>query len=291
MDKTLIFLFKTTENQLKVLLLRKFQTPMNKSLLFIFVFAGIFFSSCEEKETPKNEDEVEIQVNPPHADFDVINSDPKAIEIADKVMKSMGGRENWDNTKYLKWNFFGQRLHYWNKETGDIRIEIPNSNAVFLMNINSLEGKVKLGDVEPTKADSLDKYLELGKEMWINDSYWMFMPFKLKDAGVTLKYKQKRMMMDNEYAHALELTFKNVGTTPDNKYIIFVDTYDYKVRQWDFYPTIEMEEPAFSTTWDNYLQYGNIELADTRSTDVLTDIAVFDELSETVFTSFDKPAK
>ena len=264
---------------------------MNKSLLFIFVFAGILFSSCGEKEVPKSEKIVKNEVNPAHLDFDVLHSDKKAIEIADKVMKSMGGRENWDNTKYLKWNFFGKRIHYWNKETGDIRIEIPTSDAVILMNINTLEGKIKLGDVEPTKEDSLDRYLELGKEMWTNDSYWMFMPFKLKDGGVTLKSKQKRMMLDNEYAHALELTFSGVGETPDNKYIIYVDTYDYKVRQWDFFPTPTMTQPAFRTTWGNYLKYGNLELADVRSTDTLTEIAVFEELSESVFTSFDKPAK
>lgn len=264
---------------------------MNKSLLFIFVFAGIFFSACGEKEVPKNENNVKDEVNPAHVDFNVLHSDEKAIEIADKVMKSMGGRENWDNTKYLKWNFFGKRLHYWNKETGDIRIEIPSSDAIILMNINTLEGKVKLGDLELTKADSLDKYLKLGKEYWTNDSYWMFMPFKLKDAGVTLKSKQKRMMKNNEYAYALELTFSGVGETPDNKYIIYVDTYDYKIRQWDFYPVPTMKEPAFSTTWGNYLQYGNIELADVRSTDTFTDIAVFEELSETVFTSFDKQVK
>lgn len=264
---------------------------MNKSLLLIFVFAGIFFSNCGEKEVEKSENIVKHEVNPAHVDFDLLHSDEKAMEIADKVMKSIGGRENWDNSKYLKWNFFGKRLHYWNKETGDIRIEILNSDAIILMNINTLEGKVKLGDVEPTKADSLEKYLELGKEMWTNDSYWMFMPFKLKDAGVTLKYKQKRMMKDNEYAYALELTFSGVGETPDNKYIIYVDTYDYKIRQWDFYPIPTMKEPAFTTTWENYLQYGNIELANVRSTDTLTDITVFEELSETVFTSFDKQVK
>lgn len=264
---------------------------MNKLIFFVFVIPVILLFSCEEKEVPKSEVKVKTEVNPAHADFDTLNSDKKAIEIANKVMISMGGRENWDNTKYLKWNFFGKRLHYWNKETGDIRIEVLNSDAVILMNINTLEGKVLLGDVEPTKSDSLDKYLELGKEMWVNDSYWMFMPFKLKDGGVTLKSKQKRIMLNNEYAHALELTFRGVGKTPDNKYIIYVDTYDYKVKQWDFYPTPTIKQPAFVTTWDNYLQYGNIQLADTRSTDTFTDIAVFDVLPQTVFTSFDKPAK
>ena len=264
---------------------------MIKYLIVIFILTGIFICSCDENEITINENKVEKEENPAHKDFNKVNSDTIAIEIADKVMTSIGGRENWDNTKYLKWSFFGKRLHYWNKETGDIRIEIQNSDAIILMNINTLKGKVKIGNVMPTESDSLNKYLELGKEMWTNDSYWMFMPFKLKDGGVTLKYKQKRMMQDNEYAHALEITFSGVGETPDNMYIIYVDTYNYKIRQWDFYPIPTMKEPAFSTTWNNYSKYGNIELASVRSTDTLTEIAVFEELAETVFTSFDKPVK
>ena len=59
---------------------------MNKSLLFIFVFAGILFSSCGEKEVQKSEKIVKNEVNPAHVDFDLLHSDKKAIEIADKVM-------------------------------------------------------------------------------------------------------------------------------------------------------------------------------------------------------------
>ena len=83
---------------------------MNKSLLVIFVFAVALFSACGEKEVTKSEENIEKEENPAHVDFDFLNSDEKAIEIADKVMKSIGGRENWDNTKYLRWNFFGKHM-------------------------------------------------------------------------------------------------------------------------------------------------------------------------------------
>ena len=56
------------------------------------------------------------------------------------------------------------------------------------MNIHSMKGKVKMGGEELSHPDSLSKYLEKGKNMWINDSYWLVMPYKLKDSGVTLKY-------------------------------------------------------------------------------------------------------
>jgi hypothetical protein len=44
--------------------------------------------------------------NTPQAGFDLENSDPKAIEIADKVMEACGGRAQWDNAHFLRWTFF-----------------------------------------------------------------------------------------------------------------------------------------------------------------------------------------
>jgi len=202
-------------------------------------------------------------------------------------MKAMGGRENWDNTKLISWNFFGNRIHYWNKETGDIRIEIPQEDAVILTNINTLEGKASIAGVQPTKGDSLDMYMNLAKEMWVNDSYWLFMPYKLKDSGVKLKYKQKLLMKNQEYAHALELTFNDVGFTPNNKYMIYVDPIDKLVIRWDFFQDTLMDNPVFSTTWEDYQQYGNILLSSKRSEDIISDIQVLETTPEGFFSDFE----
>ena len=37
-------------------------------------------------------------------------SDPKAIEIANKVMAAMGGEKAWNDTRHITWNFFGVRM-------------------------------------------------------------------------------------------------------------------------------------------------------------------------------------
>lgn len=44
------------------------------------------------------------------------------------------------------------------------------------------------------------------------------MPYKLKDSGVTLKYKGEGQTEEGEPAQVLVLTFKDVGVTPQNKY-------------------------------------------------------------------------
>ena len=54
---------------------------------------------------------------------------------------------------------------------------------------------------------------KLGKGQWINDTYWLVMPFKLKDSGVTLKYVGDGKTQAGDDADVLAMTFKNVGVT------------------------------------------------------------------------------
>ena len=76
--------------------------------------------------------------NPPAKGFNTAASDPKAIAVADQAMTALGGRKNWDATRYITWRFFGFRLHVWDKWTGDIRFE--QGELTVLMNIHSKEG-------------------------------------------------------------------------------------------------------------------------------------------------------
>ncbi|MES2796377.1 MAG: hypothetical protein V4683_10440, partial [Bacteroidota bacterium] len=173
--------------------------------------------------------------NPPADGFDLAGSDAKAIEIADNVMNSMGGRKNWDKTRYLTWVFFGNRKHVWDKWTGDVRVESIRDKSVTLVNINNNTGKVFRKGALVTEPDSVAKYLKMAKGQWINDSYWLLMPFKMKDSGVTLKYLGETKTQNNEDAFLLGMTFKEVGNTPQNRYQVWVTKNDNLVKQWAYY--------------------------------------------------------
>lgn len=230
------------------------------------------------------------QTNPAAAGFDQAGSDPKAVAIADQVMDAMGGRKNWDNTRYITWNFFGFRKHVWDKWTGNVRIENVRDDLVVLMNINTDKGRIFKYGQEQTNSDSLVKYLKIGKGAWINDSYWLVMPYKLKDSGVTLKYLGDEKTKDGKDADLLQLTFKGVGNTPDNKYKVWVDKQNHLVWQWAYYPRFDAEKPGFVLPWIDYQKQGKIMLSGERGERDLTEIKVMEKLPETVFTSFEKQA-
>lgn len=228
-----------------------------------------------------------IKGNPPAEGFNLTNSDAKAIAIADEVMAAMGGRQNYEKTRFIKFNFFGSRVHTWDKLTGDIRIDYQKEDKTLLMNIHSMEGKAMLGDTLIDKNHPrITELTKKGKGQWINDTYWLVMPFKLKDSGVTLKYVGEEMTQTGAKADVLAMTFKNVGVTPDNKYLVYVDKTSRLVTQWDFYGKAADTEPRFQIPWDGYTQHGLIQLSGGRGKYALTDIQVMEKLPAGALTEF-----
>ena len=257
------------------------QNDLFRQILTLCLLLALISCSSNEQHTEQIQAE-----NPPAEGFNTAVSDERAIEIADRVMEAMGGRNAWDATTYLVWNFFGRRKHFWNKSTGDIRIESIGDSSIYLLNIHSMEGQVsRFGQIEEN-SDTLKMLLERGKSLWINDAYWLVMPFKLKDSGVTLKYMGIDTMLNGNNAEVLELTFEDVGKTPENKYLVYVDQKDNLIGQWDFYANAKDTIPRFQIPWADYAPHGQILLSGNRGKYALTDISVPDSLAVEVFTTF-----
>ncbi len=225
---------------------------------------------------------VRAEKNPPAAGFDQAGSDARAMEIADRVMNAMGGRKHWDQVQTVAWTIFG-RSHVWNKWTGDYRLEADTTLVV--MNVNTSQGRVWQKGNEVVDAARRDEVLEKAKSIWINDSYWFVMPYKLKDGGVTLKYGGEKATQDGRPADVVVLTFKNVGDTPDNKYDVYVDRETGLVTQWSYYKSAADPEPRFTLAWSGWTNYDGVMMASGRGGERygVTDIRVSQENDPAAF--------
>ena len=86
---------------------------------------------------------------------ELVVGEPRALlELADAVMDALGGREAWDATRFVRWNFFGSRVHHWDRYSGDVRIHRPAGTdrqgdeypeMLILMNIKDGTGRVWVG--------------------------------------------------------------------------------------------------------------------------------------------------
>lgn len=247
-------------------------------LLLLSLTLTVAFAQKKNKKDP----------NPAAEGFNMAGSDAKAVELADEVMKAMGGRKAWDNTRYVSWNFFGSRRLTWDKWNGNVRIEGLRDGSLTLVNINTKQGKIFRNNAEITQPDSLTKYLGRGVSAWINDSYWLCMPYKLKDSGVTLKYLGEEKTDAGAAADVIQLTFEKVGDTPQNRYKVWIDKTSHLVVQWAYFQKAENEKPGFVNPWEDWTRHGNVLLSGGRGQRKITEIKVLASLPETVFTSLDK---
>lgn len=239
----------------------------------------LFLVACQ----PNQENtKIVIEGNPAAEGFNTADSDEKAIQLADAVMEAMGGRNAWENTRHIKWNFFGRRTLYWDKQAHLLRLEVPKDSIVVLLDLNKGTGKVAKAGKEIQEEEPKAYWLKSARSIWNNDSYWLLMPFKLKDAGVTLKYIGQDSMDSGAPSQTLALSFREVGDTPNNKYIVHVGE-DNLVQQWDFYSNASDTIPRFKTPWGAYQKHGKLLLSSDRGKNQLSDIQIFEDLPTSVY--------
>lgn len=215
--------------------------------------------------------------------------DKKAAELVSKMMEAMGGTEKWEDLKYVSWTFFGSRHLVWDKQNSRVRIESPRDSSVYLVNLAGPTGKYAYNGIEVSDPKKLAAKLENGKSIWINDMYWLFMPFKMYDPGVTVKFLKTDTTLVGAKADVLELRFDDVGKTPENKYEIYIDQKDQLIKQWNFFATTTQDSASRIWPWDNYENFNGLLLSSNRSDKSgPSNVRVYDDLDNNVFTSFEE---
>jgi len=193
----------------------------------------------------------------------------KAIAIADEVMRTLGGKAAWDRLPGLRWTFevsvndtlHPGRRHAWDKMSGWQRVEGRTRTGIpfcYIGNLNSGEGRAWM-DGNAIEGDSLQKLLKRSKSMWINDTYWMLMPYKLRDPGVHLAYDGDTVIAGITYDR-LALSFENVGDTPGDRYWVYVNRANHFVERWDMVLQGDVP-PAKTYTWEAWEQHDGLWFA------------------------------
>ena len=200
-------------------------------------------------------------------------SDPKAVAVAERVMERLGGEEAWKATRYLRFDFavdregktLMSRAHTWDRKGGRYRVEATDEegrSVVVLMNLHTKQGQAWVGG-EPASGEALDTLLESGYAWWVNDSYWLLMPYKLQDDGVTLTFAGIEAKQTGSWEKIL-LTFdEGVGLTPKDKYWVFVNRATGLVDRWEFVLK-GADTPPVPFDWSGWKAFGAIQLADDR---------------------------
>jgi hypothetical protein len=193
-------------------------------------------------------------------------SDARAIVIADEMLAALGGQEAWDATRFLHFGFAGRREHWWDKHSGRYRLEgatKENEPYVVLMDLDTKQGRAWLSGQEAS-GEKLDELLKSAWGAWVNDTYWLLMPYKLRDPGVTLADAGEETV-DGVVYDKVQLSFANVGLTPGDRYWAYVNRSTHLMDRWAYIlESMDPQGPPTVWEWQGWTRHGKILLAPER---------------------------
>jgi hypothetical protein len=181
----------------------------------------------------------------------------------------MGGAEGWARARYFEFDFvvvrngaeISRRSHRWDRFRGDYRIRFPSGKdtVVAVFNTNDPQaGAVQVNHVEIDGARE-DSLLTASYARHINDSYWLLMPYKWRDPGVTLASQGQQTDAAGRTWDVVKLTFAQVGLTPQNEYLAFVNPQTGLMERWHHFPRAGAQPAIYD--WNRWQRFGPIMLA------------------------------
>jgi hypothetical protein len=199
-------------------------------------------------------------------------ADAHAAAVAKELTDAMGGQSAWDNLPCFRFDFVavkdGKEMarfqHWWDKKDGRCRVEGPDDQGhqvVAIFNLGDKRGISFTDGVPDADAATVKARIQNGYERWVNDTYWVMMPFKIRDPGTNLKYVRLQKGPQGEVWDVLELSFDaNVGLTPQDHYWLYVNQKTHLVDKWEMLLTGNKPPPA-AASWESWTQVGPVRLS------------------------------
>jgi len=199
-------------------------------------------------------------------------ADARAAQVARSMDEAMGGQPTWESIPCIRFDFVvvkeGKELarfrHWWDKRNGRDRVEGPDDKGrivTAIVNLSDRKGKSFVNGIADRDSANTAANVQNGYERWVNDSYWLMMPFKLRDPGTNLKYTGVKKGEDGVEWDLLELTFDpGVGLTPKDHYWLYVNRKTHLLDKWD-YLLQDMKPPAQTATWEAWTHVGPVQLS------------------------------
>lgn len=225
-----------------------------RNSLWFGLSAALFFTACTPTTPPTNPGRETAE-------------DP-ARALARKVHEAAGGAR-LSEVAELRFTFVyyqgDQRVfaaqHRFDRKNWRARVSWTNRQGNKVEALVDLRTKTGQGSIDgvPVTGDAQAELAQKAYARWVNDAYWLLMPLKLLDPGVTLAKEEPRTWEGKSY-EILRLSFQGVGLTPGDTYWLYVDPASYRVVRWEM--KLEGQtEPPDAVTWTDYRAVGPLWLA------------------------------
>ncbi len=196
--------------------------------------------------------------------------DARAMAIAKSLDDAIGGQAAWAAVPYIRFDFvavkdgkeLSRRAHWWDKMHSRERVEWKDKDGHAISAIVNLMDRTGKSATDG-KADAdtlLAQHVKEAYEIWVNDTYWLMMPFKLHDQGSHLTYVRTERGPGGPH-DVLSLTFDpGIGLTPKDHYWLYINQKTHLLDRWEFLLQGTKPPPQVAT-WENWQQAGPVRLS------------------------------
>jgi hypothetical protein len=195
-------------------------------------------------------------------------ADQKAEDIARAMMQAMGGQDAWNKAHFIRFDFIAsangreliKRSHLWDRRTGRYRFEDKADNeapaVVLFTNITKQQGSVYL-DGKKIDGAMAAKSLKGAYRAYMDDIYWLALPWKWLDPGVHLTYMGQKNWSGKPF-DIVQVTFdQGIGPAPGDRYTAYVSPRTHLMEHCEY-----LAQNGQTSDWDwQYTTTAGIKLA------------------------------
>jgi hypothetical protein len=248
--------------------MRRNEAPSRRAMAWTMAFslaAFIGLAACGEA-TPRSD----AAEGPGIADHTFEDADVTRIHT--RMIGEMAPSNGWERTRYLEFDWAVNRpdggeplvrAHRWDRWEGQARVEAPTQDGgayVAIFDTSDPEAGRVWVDGEEITGEAAAERLQGAYRAHINDGYWLLMPYKWTDPGVTATYQGE--VTDQETGvqwEVVELSFDGVGLTPQNMYRAWINSESGLMERWEHFSNAEANPSP--SDWTEWVEAGPISLA------------------------------
>jgi len=222
--------------------------------------------------------------------------DPRALAVADGVLAAVAPAGAWEEVAGLRFEVAvakkGEAVktwkHVWDRREGRYRVEgegPDGDHCIVLFNVNTRKGEAWIltkGEIKGNpdeqmnksvqawhwgrveNPETLSKYLEFAYGRFINDTYWLLMPLRMKDPGVNLDDDGEKTL-DGKTFDVVKMTFEGFGAAPGDTYWVFVDRTTHLVDRWEHGLQGRDAKDRTVWIWKDWTNVGPLRLSLTKT--------------------------
>jgi len=153
-----------------------------------------------------------------------------AERITDEMLTALN-KPAYDSITYIEFTYVGKHHIKWDKEKNSVNVSWGEQDIYLDLNQNK-------------ESYSLLEYKAY--EYFVNDTFWLIAPFKVRDNGVVRKY------VDIKEGRGLLVTYTSGGVTPGDSYLWILDENGFP-KAWRLW-TSNVPVGGLELSWDGWIK-------------------------------------